>query len=257
VFFINIEFMEGKRRFFESTVSSCLRTIAGLEPGRATELLARLGPDPSGSASPGRCRALERLGSARIRLPATESHLALALRVLAYEEDEEAALADAAGALGIEPQDDDGAPIFMSADQASRMAGEGFTLGSHGLTHLPMQRLDQARLERHIVESCAAIRDLSHQARVPFAFPYSGRGIDRSFLADLRRRNPFVDLLFDTQAFKRDAPFMVQRLAADLPPVPGDQRSNIPDLLRAAWSRRSAWYRDGAPPPERHGSHHT
>jgi peptidoglycan/xylan/chitin deacetylase (PgdA/CDA1 family) len=257
VFFVNIDFMEGKRPFFESRMSSCLRAVADLEGERAAEILARLRADPgagvgAGAAGtmPGRGRALERLRSARIRLPATEAHLALALWLLGFEEDEHEELAEAAEILGVPAGVDGGAPAFMTADQARQLVAEGFTLGSHGLTHLPMQRLGPEDLERQVVESCSTIRDLSGQERVPFAFPYSAHGIDRSLLAEIRRRHPFVDLVFDTEAFKRDAPFMVQRLAADLPPAPGDGPSNIPSILRAAWSRRSAWYRDHMNAPD-------
>jgi peptidoglycan/xylan/chitin deacetylase (PgdA/CDA1 family) len=131
----------------------------------------------------------------------------------------------------------------MTTAEVKQLAAEGFVIGSHGETHLPMQRLDARALEDRIVSSCETVRGLSGQKRVPFAFPYTGLGIDRGILADILRRNPFIDLLFDTQDLTRDAEFMVHRICADRPPVDGGGATNLPLLMRTAWSRRSAWYR--------------
>jgi peptidoglycan/xylan/chitin deacetylase (PgdA/CDA1 family) len=131
----------------------------------------------------------------------------------------------------------------MSTVVVKQLASEGFIIGSHGATHLPLQRLSPRVMEEHIVSSCETVRSLTGQNRVPFAFPYSGQGIDRVILADILSRNPFIDLLFDTQDFCRDADFIVQRICADPPPRDGSNTTNLPLLMRSAWSRRSAWYR--------------
>jgi len=247
-FFVNVEFLDNRRRFFEATISSLLHLVAGLEAGQAAEMLARL---RGGDGGPSRCpkqrpdRARERLRAMRVRLPATEFHVALAQRILGLEEDQEAELARAGEVLGLSECEERARAIFMTTDQVRKMAAEGATIGSHGFSHAPMQGLEHKEIERIIAGSCAAIRDLTGQRRVPFAFPYSANGIDRGLLADIRTRNPFVDLYFDTEAFHRDASFVVQRVAADAPPAPGRSGSNLPAILRGTWSRRSAWYREG------------
>ncbi|MBT8442660.1 MAG: hypothetical protein KJO76_09770, partial [Gammaproteobacteria bacterium] len=71
--------------------------------------------------------------------------------------------------------------------------------------------------------------------------PYGGHGIDRSFLHEVRRRHPIVDLFYDTGLLQRDDPLVVQRLSVD-EPSPSDS-SNVPASLQQAWSRRNAWWR--------------
>jgi peptidoglycan/xylan/chitin deacetylase (PgdA/CDA1 family) len=249
LFFINTAFLDDQRPFVEVTAATCLRATAGLDPGRASEVLACFrahrdcfSTDPESNTALSRGR----LGGIRLQLPPGGAHLELALWVLGVEEDDEAALAMVMERAGIQARNSNSGRVFMTSEQVRQMAAEGFAFGSHGITHMAMQRLPLDEMERRVVESCALVHDLTGQDRVPFAFPYSGNGIARSHLAGIRSRQPFVDLFFDTEGFRRDAPFVVQRIAADLPPAPGDETSNVPALLRRAWSRRSAWYRDHA-----------
>jgi len=136
----------------------------------------------------------------------------------------------------------------MSSAQVRQLAAEGFTIGSHGLTHLPMQRAGRERMEQEIVASCSLVRDLSGQKRVPYAFPYGGSEIKRSVIAEILRRHDFVDLFFDTAALRCDEPFIVNRVWADPPPAQGEAGSNLSFLLRSEWAHRSAWRRK--PPAE-------
>lgn len=98
-------------------------------------------------------------------------------------------------------------------------------------------------VEREVVTSCERIRELSGQKKVPFAFPYSGDGIDRTLLADLLRRYDFVELFFDTGGMHTDAPFVVNRVGVDDPAGCVGDGTNLPRLLRREWSRRTAWSR--------------
>jgi len=106
---------------------------------------------------------------------------------------------------------------FLSEEEIRALHSEGFTIGAHGLSHRKLSGLSPEEAEREIVESCAYVRDLTGQATVPFAFPHSGHGIDRKWLYDIRQRNPFVGLFFDTKGMINDAPWVVQRVWAERP----------------------------------------
>ena len=134
--------------------------------------------------------------------------------------------------------------IFLSRDQVRILHSDGFTIGAHAMRHLPFQRASEAEIEREIVESCATVRDVTGQPRVPFAFPYGAKGISRAFLAAVRARNDFVDLIFDAEGIERDDPFVVQRLWSDIPSPSGGRETNLPEIVRRGFARRAAWYRD-------------
>jgi hypothetical protein len=89
------------------------------------------------------------------------------------------------------------------------------------------------------VESCRIVQGITGQPSVPFAFPYSGGGLDREWLAALRRQHPCIGLCFDTDGVRADAPFVVQRVFGERfgPDHTLDAR------LRRAWSRPAAWRR--------------
>ena len=248
IFFVNTQFLDDKESFFETTLSRCLGEIEKLDEATVVALLAELGINRVSSSRPissielGRSRLLE----ARVGAPSSRAHTRLMLWLLGFEEDGKAEI-DRAWSLLRRPQPGGsraGQPTCMTTDQVKQLASEGFTVGSHGSTHLPMQQFSPQEMEAHIVSSCETVRSMTGQARVPFAFPYTGRGIDRGILAAILRRNPFIDLLFDTQDFSRDEDFVVQRIGADRPPSSAaDHVTNLPFLMRTAWSRRSSWYR--------------
>jgi len=132
-------------------------------------------------------------------------------------------------------------PIFMTSDQVRQLASDGFTIGAHGLSHRPLERLSVREIEREIVASCLAVSEITKQRRVPFAFPYSGLAIDRDAIAGILKRNSVIELVFDSGCLRRDPAFIVNRVFNDAPPAGGS--SNLPDTLRGLWSLPSAWYR--------------
>ena len=83
------------------------------------------------------------------------------------------------------------------------------------------------------------MRDLTGQCTAPFAFPYSVAGLDRAWLAELRRRHEGVGLFFDTDGLREDESFVVQRVFGERI---GYDRS-LDAILRRAWAKRNAWAR--------------
>lgn len=140
---------------------------------------------------------------------------------------------------------------YLTRRQLEQLAADGFTLGGHGRHHVDLAELgDPARIEAEIVESCEQVRRIAGTARVPFAFPFSGRTVSRALLQRIVSRNPGVSLLFDTNGLVVDAPIVMNRIGADRPAKAGAVRSTLPTLLRravvregarrtAAWVRRS------------------
>jgi peptidoglycan/xylan/chitin deacetylase (PgdA/CDA1 family) len=130
---------------------------------------------------------------------------------------------------------------YLSTEQIRNLVSDGFTIGAHSRSHRRLQDLSLADAEQEIVESCRIVRDLTGQKSVPFAFPYSGRGMDRKWLAQLRQKYDFIGLFFDTGGLRRDAPFVVQRIFGERITGAGSMDS----ILRGAWARRAAWNRGG------------
>ena len=128
---------------------------------------------------------------------------------------------------------------YLTSEQIRRLRSSGFTIGAHSRSHQLLQQLHQDDAEQEIVESCRIIRDLTGQQTVPFAFPFFGSGIDRKWLAGIRRRYEFIGLFFDTDGVSEDERFVVQRVFGERL---GRERS-LDGILRRAWSRPRAWRR--------------
>jgi peptidoglycan/xylan/chitin deacetylase (PgdA/CDA1 family) len=126
---------------------------------------------------------------------------------------------------------------YLTSAQILALQSAGSTIGAHSCSHRLLQTLPMAEAEREIVNSCRLIRDLTGQRSVPFAFPYSGSGIDRNWLADLRRRHDFIGLFFDTDGMAGDADFVIQRVFGERLGYDG----SLDGILRRAWSRPRAW----------------
>lgn len=197
-FFLTTGFLDNRSLMWRNRVSLCIERVEALPPGEAAAAAAALsdvaGRSLTAGGLPGWLRSLER----------ADERLDEACRVL--EVDAAAFLRDARP--------------YLSSDDARRLAADGFTLGAHTLTHRLLRGLGDDAVEAEIVESCRAVGELAGTPEVPFAFPFHGRGLDRSFLAGIRARHPFVGLYFDTGGVKKDREFVLHRVWTD-PPQPG------------------------------------
>ncbi|MFY9532033.1 MAG: polysaccharide deacetylase family protein [Candidatus Acidiferrales bacterium] len=126
---------------------------------------------------------------------------------------------------------------YMTVEQLTQLASDGFALGGHGRVHVQLGQVQQPELEAEIVESCKIIREISKAERVPFAFPFSGSGVDRRLLCDIMARNPFISLVFDTQEFAKDQRFIVNRIGADEPSRLGPNVGTAASVVRQACIR--------------------
>ncbi len=243
VFFVITDLIDNAVLFRESRASLCVEKVLQL-PFEGVEAIvaelgldARLQPPPSGGSDDPTQLPLEvaDLG------PDYDPRLGPLLRwVLNLAPDDQALLDPLAAKLGVEPtrylQE---ARPYLTTDQIRRLQADGFTIGAHSLTHRRLKDLPRDEAEREIVESCRIVRDITGQATVPFAFPYFGGELDRTWLGRLRDTHDFIGLYFDTDGLREDEPFVVQRVFGERF---GPDRT-MDAILRRAWSRRPAWRR--------------
>jgi peptidoglycan/xylan/chitin deacetylase (PgdA/CDA1 family) len=245
IFFVTTDLIDNRVMFRESQASLCIDEICRQPVVVIEKLLGELGLDaqllsPSMHPSIG-------MNSTPInnisREPKPPKELEALLHWLLNASPNEAGLVDRlTERLGIdthayltkvEP--------YLTTRQIRQLQEDGFTIGAHSCSHRFLQNLPAAEAEREIVESCRIIRDLTGQPSVPFAFPLSGVGLDRAWLASIRQRNDFIGLFFSTGGLGRDVPFVISRVGADR----ATGSASIRNRLRQAWAGRPAWHRSG------------
>lgn len=122
---------------------------------------------------------------------------------------------------------------YLTRAQVAELHRDGFTIGAHTAHHPRLHRLGGPEaIEREILDSVVAVREITGQRRVPVAFPFNGLALDRAWLGALRRRYPELSLFYDTNRLRRDEPFVVNRIPADAPEGAPEGGSNLALLLR-------------------------
>jgi len=219
VFFVVTELVDNRSVFHETATSLCVERLEALAAAEslaplAEELGAEAGSDP-----------LE----------------ALCERALGLGFDDTEEIVSLCDRLGVD------APAYVKAHepylttpQIQQLESDGLAVGAHGLRHRRLVGLSPRELEHQVVAACEFVRDITSRSPVPFAFPWSGMHLDRSVLMDIRRRNPVVGLYFDTGGLQDDVPWVIHR-------INGEGGAPVPELLRIAWSTRSAWTRKRLP----------
>jgi peptidoglycan/xylan/chitin deacetylase (PgdA/CDA1 family) len=126
--------------------------------------------------------------------------------------------------------------LYLTSEEIKILVSDGFTIGAHTKKHPRLDLLKcESNVEKEIIDSCERIRDLTGRDHIPFAFPYSGDGIDRCFLERLISKHKFIPILFDAKNLKSDRDFIINRIVADQPSFSPSARSNIPQILRTAY----------------------
>jgi len=124
---------------------------------------------------------------------------------------------------------------YLTQSQIKALLRSGFKIGAHTRRHPLLAGLTAEEIEAEIVGSCNEVRDISGDNEVPFAFPFSGAGVERAFLQYLRQKHPVIGPVFDTGGIAVDASFVFNRVTADRPLNNGALGTNIPDLLHEAY----------------------
>jgi len=125
---------------------------------------------------------------------------------------------------------------YMTREQILDLYHDGFTIGGHSCNHPELWLLDWKDATREIVDSCDAVRKLTNQERVPFAFPFSGAALNREKLAQLRREHHFMSLFYDTNGLRLERELIANRIGGDTPAGCETGKSNVPLLMREAYA---------------------
>jgi peptidoglycan/xylan/chitin deacetylase (PgdA/CDA1 family) len=124
---------------------------------------------------------------------------------------------------------------YLTQSQIKALLRSGFKIGAHTRRHPLLAGLTAEEIEAEIVGSCNEVRDISGDNEVPFAFPFSGAGVERAFLQYLRQKHPVIGPVFDSGGIAVDAPFVFNRVTADGPSSNSSSHTNIRDLLHGAY----------------------
>ncbi len=125
---------------------------------------------------------------------------------------------------------------YLTRDEIKTLAADGFTIGAHSLSHARFSEMDSfEEIEHEIAGSCKVVAELTGAHKVPFAFPFSGDGIDRDQLAKIRERNSQVGLMFDRRGFRKDTDFIVHRIICDSTNQNSPPKSDLPSRFRRAY----------------------
>jgi peptidoglycan/xylan/chitin deacetylase (PgdA/CDA1 family) len=241
VFFVITDLIDNRLSFRESEASLCIEAILGSSIESVEEVVRHLGIDARLRAPP------EKASSALRRLPLDIASLdrppdprfrPLFHWLLTIGEADRGLMRELAAGLGIDSHAYlRTAEPYLTTRQIRQLRSDGFTIGAHSLSHRWLQDLSRADAQHEIVDSCRIIRDITGQKSVPFAFPYSGGGIDRAWLAQLRRQHDFIGLFFDSDGLREDEAFVVQRVFGER--FGHDQ--TLDAILRREWGRRASW----------------
>jgi peptidoglycan/xylan/chitin deacetylase (PgdA/CDA1 family) len=215
-FFITSDWVDNKKMFYRNKVSLCIERLRELEQDAAKMVFMSLN------------NALD------IRL--TSNH-DFDVWIKALQRSDEPVIDMAFKMLGLEIKDYlETRKPYLTSGQIRQMHADGFEIGAHTRSHSKLALLQPAEIEAEIVESARFVQAITGQDKVHFSFPYSGTGLDRSFLAGVRERHPFLGLFFDTRDLRKDKPFIVNRIWAEKAAYRQvGAKTNIPALLHAAY----------------------
>ena len=125
---------------------------------------------------------------------------------------------------------------YMTREQIKELHNSSFTIGAHTRSHTKLSLLAPDQAEDEIVASARFVQEITGAERIPFSFPYSALGMDRNFLAVIRKRHPFLGLFYDTMDLQQDEPFIVSRIWAEKSAYrKAGTETNMPALLHAAY----------------------
>jgi peptidoglycan/xylan/chitin deacetylase (PgdA/CDA1 family) len=119
---------------------------------------------------------------------------------------------------------------YLSEAAIVRLRDGGCVIGAHGIDHRNLNAVPADELRRQVVESCMRIREITGQAKVPFAFPFSRR-IAASGLQALRECEPVIGAIFGTGGIRTVPTGFHERVVGDWRFTPALRRLRSPLLL--------------------------
>jgi len=218
-FFLTIDWIDNRRLYFRHLISLCVDRFEQLSIRQRADLINKINREFDLSM---------------------KDALELKTWLTAFREPDEQALEVIPGLLDIDAASFllEHSP-YLTSEQIKEMHRDGFTIGAHGLSHRKLGFVSRDDVSTEIVASCRAVAGITNQDVVPFSFPQSAGNVDRDQLAEIRDRNPFVGLLFDTKDLRRDVPFIINRVWAERPLTPMRVLHPLDEIISQAY--RDAW----------------
>lgn len=217
IFFVTSEFLDNRRLFYRQKAALCMETYSRLPAADASRVRTDVAP-LFGATLDDSAQLLARLQAAGYA--------------------EEPAIDATCSRLGIDTDDFlRTARPYLTSAQVRTLATDGFTIGAHGTSHQRLGTMTEAEARAEVIASCDAVSALVPVRRVPFAFPFNGRGVSRTMLGLLREAHPELGLFFDSTELARDREFVVNRLVVDDPAGAAANGSNLSSRLRRAYAR--------------------
>lgn len=101
---------------------------------------------------------------------------------------------------------------YVTCDQVRELVSDGFTIGAHSKSHPVLGIVSEQQREEEIIDSTMIVKELAGAPSVPFAFPYSGDGIDRGHLRRIKAMCEHLDMYFDLNGWETDIDCVVNRV---------------------------------------------
>ncbi|MFQ5617326.1 MAG: polysaccharide deacetylase family protein [Anaerolineales bacterium] len=223
IFFLVTDFIDNQRLYYRGKMSLCIDKISQLDAPTQRETLEEF--------------------TKTFNLPPADPQT-FAVWLLPHQQTDEPLVDRVCETLGVDVSEFlRTRQPFLTREQIREMRSEGFVFGAHTRRHPKLAFLSQEEQAAEIIESCRVVAEITGDEQTPFAFPFSGGGVGREFLADLRARHPRVGLVFDTKKLRRDERFIFHRIWVDktVPGVPPER--NIEHWLHDAYVRnlRGMW----------------
>ena len=198
MFFVTRDFVDNRSMFFRHKASLCIERFCKLSPSDQNRVVALLASEYTNHA----------------KEPATFSSWMLGL---GYADeptiDRVCILLDLDVAAVLDKQ-----RPYMTKEQIEQLHAEGFTIGGHTLSHPPLWILTPEEAQYQIVQSCMFVRELLSAGEVPFAFPFSANGVNRSILRSVTAQNPWISAMFGSNDIDLEERYLLNRINVDEPP---------------------------------------
>lgn len=116
---------------------------------------------------------------------------------------------------------------YLTREQISEMAAEGFIIGAHSKSHRKFSSInDQKEWIDEVTASCNKIAEISGQRDVPFAFPHSGAKVPLPFMQQMQSDFDHVGMFFDTNGIASNTPIVIGRVTLDRPDSNSSQNAS-------------------------------
>ncbi len=238
IFFVTTDWLENKNLFYESKLSLCINAVMQKSEIELKRIFQGIEIDNlvNRKLKESDIGIIEfRRRNVVLEGPVSSMHRQIIDKICALMEEDSVDIHKVCQTLGVDFQEFlDTEKPFLTTNHLQELIKDGHTIGAHSRTHRNLNNLSNMEVEEEIVTSCQRIYNITNH-KVPFAFPFNGRKINRQLLKRIQQEHSFVGLFFDTNGFHRDASYVINRIWCDLPGESPGNYSNLRQVLANEW----------------------